>query len=269
MRGIVLRPPPSHNLPMPRLRLCVLLLPLVGCGADTRPVFVEATPLNGSTAIDSAAQPRLVVGDQAAIDAELRRVVLYDVTGGGRLTVPGKIEVVGSRELTYSPKATLEAGHEFRLEVTASALTGEFDLLDATESPDEPVGWPYALRFSTRSRPRVRAAYLDPDGPSVTVRFSQPMDPVATGKAISVSDLGGQPVPASAGVVWLDDQSARIDLSISLDSTGLYTLEVSGKAQARDRTLLDGDDDGTPGEPSDDFTVRFTGSQRVIRSRLK
>lgn len=241
----------------------------MGCEAELQPVIAEVTPLNRTTGVDVTIEPRILVGGGAEIDPNDRKVVLYDVTGGAHKTVGGEVEVVGST-ITYLLKASLEAGHDYQLELSPGAVSGgEIDRVDGSEWPAEPVSWPYHLSFSTGSRPRVRAAYLDTDNrQSVHVYFSQAMNPMVTGPEIQVTDLGGKLMPAKE-VLWSSDSSARLDLSAPLEPASIYTLKVSGKAVAMDGTLLDGDDDGKPGEPDDDFSVRFTGSQKVIRSRLE
>ena len=179
--------------------------------------------------------------------------------------------VEGSR-ITYEPGTALEADHDYSLVLEAGSVTGgSLDMLDGSEDPQEPLTWPYRLRFSTGSRPRVRGAYLEGSGsdtPAVVVRFSQPMNPIVTGKEIQVLDAGGKPM-ATETPVWLDTSSVEVELGSELDPTGIYTLKVGRAAIGEDGILLDGDDDGTAGGKNDDFAVRFTGSQAVIHSRLQ
>jgi hypothetical protein len=244
----------------------------VGCGGEeSRAVIRQVSPLNGSTRIDTDLKPEVRVASAASVDPYQRRIVLYDVTGGGQTTVAGNVAVEGSR-ITYQPGAALQADHDYSLVLEPGSVTGEsVDMLDASEDPQEPVTWPYRLRFSTGSRPRVRAAYLQGAGSksqAVVVRFSQPMNPIVTGKEIQVLDAGGKPMVTGAPV-WLDTSGVKVALDGDLDPVGIYTLKVGRAAIGEDGILLDGDDDGTPGGKNDDFAVRFTGSQEVIHSRLQ
>jgi hypothetical protein len=248
--------------------LCVSAMAM-GCEAELQPVITQVAPLNRATGVEITTEPRILVGGGAEIDPTDRKVVLYDVTGGARMTVGGEVEVVGST-MTYLLKTALEAGHDYQLEILTGAVSGgEIDRVDGSEWPAEPVSWPYHLRFSTGSRPRVRAAYLDTSNrKTVHIYFSQSMNPMVTGPEIQVTDLGGKLMPAEE-TLWSSESSARLDLLDPLEPASIYTLKVSGKAVGTDGSPLDGDDDGKPGEPDDDFTVQFTGSQKVIRSRLQ
>lgn len=244
-----------------------------GCGADndTHPIVTSVTPPSRATRVDTAIQPEIQLAGGASVDPYDRKIVLYDVTGGARMTVAGNVAVEGTR-VTYEPGAALVSGRDYRLVLEVGSVTGDsLDQLDGAESPEEPLSWPYALSFRTGSRPRVRAAYLK-DGstssPDVLVRFSQPMNPIVTGQQIQVLDQGGKPLKISTPI-WLDTDSARVELDEELDPTGIYTLRVGHEAIGEDGILLDGDDDGTPGEKADDFTAQFTGSQKVIQSRLE
>ena len=112
----------------------------------------------------------------------------------------------------------------------------------------------------------VRAVYLDSG--RIFVHFSQPMDQVATTAAsFALFDEADKDVPISK-LVWVGDGSARLEIGAPLDRTALYTLLVRSSAQAADGTALDGDGDGRPGETDDDYSVQFTGSQNIIKSRL-
>jgi len=240
-----------------------------GCSSGPEPILSRVTPLNGSTAVDPSTLPVLEVPDRATLDASNRKVVLYDVTSGAHLTVSGAVEIMGGI-LTYHPQDPLAANHAFRLEVDRAAISGkELNELDGSEAPEEPLTWPYRLWFSTKSCPRVRSAYLESDvsPPRVVIHFSQPMDPVATGKAIQVLDLTQKPVAAKP-VVWRDSSTAQLDLTQALDPATPYSLRVGADAVSDDAIRLDGNDDGAPCGPADDFSVAFTGSQSVIRSRL-
>jgi hypothetical protein len=246
-----------------------LLVALAACSAESRPAVLHVVPLNGSTAVETSVSPSIEVADGAALDLSDRQVVLYDVTAGARKTVPAVIEVLG-RSLTYRPKDPLPADHDFELAMERSALVGEpVDEVDASESPEEPIVWPYRVWFSAKSRPRVRAAYLDRAGgmQRITVHFSQAMDPVATEKVIEVCDLTDK-VLAMNTPVWAGSRSVHFDVAPLLDPAMPYTLRIGRSARAEDNSALDGNDDGVPGGPEDDFGVSFTGSQPVIFSRL-
>jgi hypothetical protein len=247
--------------------LGVVLLALVpaACGEDHQPIISATTPLNGSTAIDTSMQPEVRAG--GAVDPYDRKIVLFDVTGGARKTVPGTVGVEGST-ITYEPTSgALLDGHDYQLELMAGSITGDLlDEVDGSESPLETLSWPYRLGFRIGSCPRVRAIYLE-KGPSILVRFSQPMNAAVTQKEIQVLDLGGKPMNLDTPV-WTDTQSVRLGLPADLEATGLYTITVDGKASGEDGILLDGDGDGKPGEPNDNFSIQFTGSQKVILSRL-
>lgn len=256
-----------------RWRLCLSVCLLAGCGAETRALVQSASPKNGSSAVLVATKPTITFTAGVTLDARSRRVVLYDVTAGARLTVAGTVEVEGS-VVTYSPKDLLAAGREFELEVQRGAASwaegGDISERDGSESPEEDLLWPYRLRFSTQSRPRVRAAYLERDDETfrVVVHFSQAMNPLVTGPEISVLDMASAPVKGKVPL-WSGSDMARMTLTSALDAASLYVLKVGRKSTATDGTLLDGDADGTCGEASDDYSVQFTGSQPVIRSRLK
>ncbi len=253
---------------MTRIALGLALF-LTGCGSDPRPLLQGLFPLNGSTLVDLAAAPRLELAESAAVDAASRKLVLYDVTAGARKTVSAVIEVAGTA-LTYRPNQPLPADHSFELELARDAVSGSgLDELDASEAPAEPVVWPYRLWFSTASRPRVRAAYLEPSLPRVTILFSQPMDAAATSKQIEVVDLAQKVWPAKP-VSWDDgNRRARLELGAPLDAATPYTLRVGAGAVAENTTPLDGNDDGKAGGPEDSFSAPFTGSQTVILSRQR
>jgi hypothetical protein len=246
--------------------LLAAVLLLAACGEDHQPMISAATPLNGSTAIDTSMQPQVKAGGNASVDPYDRKIVLFDVTGGAHKTVPGTVAVEGAA-VTYEPSGALLDGHDYQLELTAGSISGELlDEVDGSEAPVETLSWPYRLGFRIGSCPRVRAAYLG-DGPSILLRFSQPMNAAVTQDEIQVLDLGGKPMELGTPV-WPDTRSVRVDLPADLEATGLYTILVSGKASGEDGILLDGDGDGKPGEPNDDFSIQFTGSQKVILSRL-
>jgi len=254
---------------MARLTAVILTVLLLGCGTDAGPIIRDLFPLNRATDVDTGIQPRVEVGVGASIDADAGRVVLYDVTAGGKGRVGGVVVIEG-QALIYQPSAPLQSGRDYALVLESGSVTGDaLDQVDESESPREPVSWPFRLEFRTGSRPRVRGAYLEPgEPPRVVVRFSQPMNPLTTGKQIQVEDLGGVVVPASTPV-WLDTQSVEIGLTQALDPVSVFSLTVNREAAATDGILLDGDDDGVPGEASDGFSAQFTGSQAVIRSRLR
>jgi len=246
---------------------------LSGCGADnnTHPIITEVTPPNRATRVDTAIQPEIRLAGGTAVDPYNRKIVLYEVTGGAKKTVAGNVSVEGT-VVTYEAAGALAADRDYRLVLEVGSVTGEsLDQLDGAETPEEPLSWPYHLSFSTSSRPRIRGAYLEggaSSSPRVLILFSQPMNPIVTGKQIQVLDQGGKPLKI-ATPIWLDTDRARVELDEELDPTGIYTLTVGREAIGEDGILLDGDDDGTPGGSSDDFTAQFTGSQKVIRSRLE
>jgi hypothetical protein len=255
------------------LLLVVGALLAAACNGETEPVIAETAPLNGQTAVDISVAPELVLANSSELNLfpqEAEKAVLYRVAGDARRGVAGEVEWAGST-LTYHPNEPLEADADYELELKRSAINPEaVTHRDAAEWPEEPVSWPYRLRFSTRSGPRVRAAYLDVTGGSrrIHLRFSQPMNPAATEQLIGIRDLKGgelgfqQPVWSDGGMRLV------LDLHDPLPGGGLYTLEVGAQAVALDGTSLDGDGDGNPGETEDRFRVQFTGTQQIIVSRL-
>jgi hypothetical protein len=245
----------------------------LGCSVGPKPIIEKASPLNGTTAINVSLQPQVTMASGSAVnDTGSRRVVLYDITGGAHKSVAADVLVEGTT-ITYQPKASLAASHEFELDVEEAVVNAsDFEQLDGSESPEEKLTWPYALRFSTKSRPRVRAAYLEiSEGASrVLVKFSQSMEPTTTGKAISILDGTTKSSLPKRAPIWTDTAmtEVRVELTQTLTSSGLYILQVAGTAVASDGTKLDGNDNGTPGESSDSFSAQFTGIQTVIASRL-
>jgi Bacterial Ig-like domain len=260
----------------------VVIASLVGCGSDSTQALIQSTnPLNGTTSVERTIKPTITFIDGAAVDllpSQAAKVVLFDITGGARQTVVGSV-LANGETITYEPSVSeLAAGHQFELVIkeewcqTASTCTRptvaheEASQSDSSEWPEEPMTWPYKLRFSTKSAPRVRAAYLD--GGGIHLRFSQPMNPAMTQDQIKVTDIASTVIKLS-NPVWADGQkSLRLDLGVELGATSVYTLTVNRAAIGEDGTLLDGDEDGKPGESSDSFSVKFTGSQQIIRSRL-
>jgi hypothetical protein len=231
-------------------------------------MIAQASPLNGVTAVDVAVQPRVVVAQGASVVAKTGdkdyKVYLRDVTAGGA-RIEATLEIIGAT-VTYQPKAPLAADHVFELVFEQGAITGEgLDELDGSESPSEPLTWPYRLWFSTKGQPRVRAAYLERRAgpPLITIDFSQPMEPVSTTQAIAVQDLAGKAI-GSKEPVWVDAQTARVELTQALDVATPYRLVVAAGARSQTDIALDGNDDGKPG---DAFTGSFTGSQAIILSR--
>ena len=247
-----------------------LALALPACGEESMALVQKLVPLNGSTAQKTNVQPLFKLRDRVIVQAGNRGVVLYDVTKGAKTTVSGEVSVEGALAI-YVPKAALKSDHDYLMEVKKSAVAGtEYELLDGTESPEEPVVFPLQFHFSTRSAPRVRAAYLEQDegGQRLTVRFSQPMAPVSTGLAVQLLDgVTHKALPLGAPV-WASDSEVRLRPSGKLDGTLLYTLKVAVTARSADNTALDGDHDGTPGEAKDHFCVGFSGIQKVIFSRM-
>ena len=239
---------------------------VLSCGGDHGPTIVRLDPLNRSTAVDTLVVPEVAAGPGASVSPRDRKIVLYDVTGGGRVTVLGNVEVEGTA-IRYEPQAALNPDHEYELVLQPGSIQGErLDDVDASETPHELMSWPYRVAFSTGSSPRVRAAYLEA-GRSILIRFSQPMNPSVTQEQVRVLGRDSRFV-ALQEPVWPDDRSLRLPLRSALDPLEIYTVVVGKLAVGADGILLDGDGDGRPGEPEDDFSARFTGSQTVIVSRL-
>ena len=257
--------------------MTALVLALGACG-DPRALIQETTPLNGTTLVDNSIEPKIEVTGSAGVDVLDRKVVLYEITGGAKLTVGGDVEADGPT-ITYFPSKTLKANAEYALEVKNNAITGdEFDKIDASEGPVEenlaftaPVL--YRLHFSTRSCPRVRAAYHQiVNGRSrIIVRFSQKMSTSSTSKAITVMDNTFKKQLASSSAVFtgVDNMSLYVDLTQELDKSQMYILWVKASATSADNTGLDGNGNWKPGEKVDDFYMKFTGKQAVIFSRLQ
>ena len=143
--------------------MTALVLALGACG-DPRALIQVTTPLNGTTLVDNSVKPVIEVTGSAGVDVMNRKVVLYEITGGAKLTVGGDVEADGP-VISYFPTKTLKANAEYALEVKTNAITGDaFDKIDTAEGPvEESLAFPspvlYRLHFSTRSCPRVRAAY--------------------------------------------------------------------------------------------------------------
>jgi hypothetical protein len=259
-----------------RFGLSALLTALVasGCSTSPRPIIEMTDPLNGATAVAVAKTPSVTMASGSAVnDAGDRQVVLYDVTSGAHKTVAAEVLVEGTTISYEVQGGALTASHEFELEVQKSVVDAEdYEQLDGSESPEETLTWPFRLRFSTKSRARVRAAYLESSGGAyaVVVKFSQPMDPTSTGKAIQVLDATTKSSIPARNPIWLDAAytEVKVELSQTLTSTSLYLLQVARTAVAADGALFDGNDNGTPGESSDAFSAQFTGVQSVIASRL-
>ena len=259
------------------ISLTVFALTISACG-DPRSLIQETSPLNGSTAVDYTVKPVIEVTGSAGVDVLDRKVVLYEITGGAKLTVGGDVEADGPT-ITYFPSKTLKANAEYALEVKNNAITGdEFDKIDASEGPVEenlaftaPVL--YRLHFSTRSCPRVRAAYHQiVNGRSrIIVRFSQKMSTSSTSKAIAVMDntFKKQLTTSSAVFTGADNKDLYVDLTQELDRSQLYILWVKKSATSADNTGLDGNANWKPGESTDEFYMKFTGQQAVIFSRLQ
>ncbi len=260
----------THELLLSLAAVATLSL-LGACGPDFRPAIASINPLNGATVVDQTFKPelRLAESAEAALEEGDRRLVLYDVTNGGRKTIAGSILIEDNR-LTYEPNEPLGQDRLYELVLQREAVSGEKLLdVDGSEWPEEPLVWPFRARFATFSLPRVRAVYLDDEHllPRLMVRFSQRMDQVSTSdQFVLVDQLGNQ--LALSRPVWIDDSSVRLDIEAQLDPAGLYTLEIGAGTQAADGVGLDGDEDGTPGEAKDSFTIKFTGSEKIIRSRL-
>jgi hypothetical protein len=248
-----------------------LLLALCGCSGSSRGLIQKLTPPSGSTNVDSTIAPVLGGGEGVQIDAADRKVVLYDVTAGARQTVAGDVEITGN-QLTYHPRDPLAAQHDFELTVERGALSsgGSLDEVDSSESPEEPIQWPYRWALSTSPLPRVRAGYFDAHQGKgrVTVRFSQAMDLVATSGEIKVVDYDGKQVPAAAAV-WPDTSTAQLDLQQALDPAQPYRLEVSPRALGQNGLQLNSDRNAIGGQASDTFSAAFTGSQPIILSRQR
>lgn len=251
--------------------LMLLLVAGLGCSAEPRALIHVVNPSNGSTAVDLNLQPQMEFHSSVALDVLHRTIVLYDVTKGAKLTVSGEVSLEDDT-ITYKPKSPLDPDREYRLEVQrAAVLTGDFDENDGSEDPEEAIStWPYLLRLATRSGPRVRGAYLkNESGRSlITVRYSQPMDPVSAGAAVKLLDGVTKAALPAGTPVWLDDRSVQVRAGSALSGASLYILKVDSSALASDNTALDGNDNGKPGEKLDSFCAPFSGLQTVIFSRL-
>jgi hypothetical protein len=257
--------------------LLIASLVLVACEPEQRSLVLKTTPLNGATSVSPSTQPRIEFTGAVSIQAQEANkdlnVSLFDITGGGKRRIGGFIEIEGSK-LTFKPtdanqvEAPLQPNRQFSLEVLKRGVWGDnFDEVDASEWPDETVSWPFALRFRTKSCPRVRAAYHDKTNQRLVVGFSQKMEVLSTGLAIKLLDNKQSEVELDPPV-WKDDQNVYISPRVDLSVEDIYTLKVANTAKAEDTTLLDGNDNGTPGETGDDFCVKFTGSQSTLLSRL-
>lgn len=252
------------------------LLGAAGCGSDSDAVIQSATPLPGSTAVGIDTVVRVQIHSDAELDVGLlsqknsRAIVLYDVTGGGRSAVGGTINA-GSSGFTYEPTSPLRAGRSYALEIKREAILGDgFNETDGTLWPEETITWPYRLAFSTASAPRVSGAYLhESDGEQrLVVYFSQAMDLVASGPSAAVLDGVTRGPVKLRTPVWANDRHLELQPTVPLDRASLYILKVDTTATAKDNTRLDGNANGKPGESGDSFCVQFTGSQRLVFSRL-
>jgi hypothetical protein len=240
----------------------------MGCGDTLAPVIASNQPLNRATAVAPEVQPEVQVAAEARVETTtaLPLIELNDLTTGAR--IGGQVAIEGSR-LSYHPAAPLPEEHRFELVVQREAISGSGLLdVDGSEWPEEALSWPYRLRFSTFSHPRVRAVYLDRSQrlPRLFVRFSQDMEQVVTSDQFALFDQSDEPVPL-APAVWVDGASVRLDITVALDPAMLYLLRIDRRARAADGLLLDGDEDGVAGEADDHFVVEFTGSQEVVLSR--
>ena len=272
------RPPRTSQWILLTAALCTL-----GCGApDPEPLILQTTPENGATAVSLTVQPGLVMGADVEIDATPPRVVLYDVTFGtaSRVQVGATVEVKAST-LTYIPTADLIPMRRYVLEVRQGAVTGgEFHLLDASDNPQETIPWKrgwwgrpeasaegvFQLRFSTLSHPRIISAFQD--GGRVHVHFSQAMELAATDGAIQILDATTRKALPLDRTVWPNSRRAYLYPSAPLKTSMIYMLKVGAKAMGADKTYLDGNDNGKPGEAGDAFCAKFTGFQKNIFSRL-
>ena len=94
------------------------------------------------------------------------------------------------------------------------------------------------------------------------------MEQVPTNGQFTLFDELSNELPLN-NPVWIDLSTVRLDIEVTtLDPAGLFTLVVGREAIALDGTTLDGDDDGVPGEADDEFSVKFTGSDEIVKSRL-
>ncbi|MCB9555000.1 MAG: Ig-like domain-containing protein [Deltaproteobacteria bacterium] len=244
---------------------------LVACATDFRPVLAALDPPNRATNVALSATPVIEFADDVAIDLQegQRRFVLYDVTRGGRVTVPGRVEIDG-RRLRYLPDQLLEVAHDYRIELAQDIASGDKLLdVDGSEWPDEPIAWPFTLTFRTRSGARVRALYQDfsRDFSRLVVRFSQPMDQTSDVERYQLFDATNTRIELAAPV-WIADDTVRLDLRAQLEPADVYELWISRRIRSEDAFELDGNDNGVVGEDGDDYVVQFTGSQKVVRSRI-
>ena len=271
----------------PRPSLTTLFIPLLlaGCGAvEPEPLILRTTPDNGATAVSLTVQPVLALGGGVEVNATPPKVVLYDITNGTaaatRVQVGATVEVKGS-SLTYKPTAELIPLRRYVLEVRQGALSGgDFDLLDTSDKPQETLPWKmgwwgrphaspegvYQLRFSTLSHPRVTGAFQEAG--RVHVHFSQPMDVATADGEIEILDATTYKAILLTRKVWSGKQRVYLYPAAPLQTNMIYTLKVGAKALGADKTYLDGNDNGKPGEASDAFCAKFTGFQKNIFSRL-
>ena len=220
------------------------------------------------------------MGGGVEINATPPKVVLYDITGGGKVKVGATVEVVGST-LTYIPAKDLMPLRRFLLEVRQSAVNGgEFLLEDISEKPQESIPWKrswwaspkastegtFHLRFSTLSHPRLTSAYQEND--RIHLIFSQAMDRATTTKEIQLLDAITKKAMTLTQTVWPSALHAYIQPATALSTSQLYKLKVGARSLAADKTYLDGNDNGKAGEADDDFCAKFTGFQKTIFSRL-
>jgi hypothetical protein len=238
---------------------------------------LKTLPINGATSVTPNVQAYVQFTGAVSIQAQEANkdynVALYDISGGAKRRIGGFIEIAGSK-VTFKPtdenqvEEPLPANRQYALTVFQRGVYGDnFDPVDASESPNETVTWPYNLYFRTNSCPRVRAAYLDARAEQLTLRFSQEMEVISTGAAIQLLDSSQQKVKLDPPV-WQDEMNVQVTTREDLTPTEIYTLKVMGTAKASDDTQLDGNDNGKPGEKGDDFCVKFTGSQSILLSRL-
>jgi len=249
--------------------LLIFAVGILEACSDRRSLILKLSPLNGATSVATSIQPVVEFSGAAQVDATARKLVLMDITNNGSKVIAGDIDVHGS-VMTYIPTVQLPPNRQYGLSLKEEAVSGEdYDEVDASEDPIQAITWPFVLRFRTMSCPRIREAFIEKPSGRIWIKFSQQMDMVSTGKAIQLQD-GATRLPITLGTpVWPDSFNVYVSPNKSLINNTVYILKVGQKAMAYDNIGLDGDDDGKPGEKTDDFCVKFTGSQQVIFSRLK
>lgn len=131
-------------------------------------------------------------------------------------------------------------------------VSGIDDGMVVSRTPPSPV------RFSTRQGPQVTGLWRNED--TLFITFSEPMDPETLGIAHDEVDvlweedgelhsLAGD--ANLAGFVWETD--GFVFRVAPVDWTGSAWIKVSADARGQSGAYLDGNGNGVPGEPADDY----------------